>query len=111
MFEACRPARRLFLLLLPVLAASLVAGQTLPTTTISENLFSHRSGADKKDAVMTFLQTALSMGDAVMSREIVDQGKFKEGLSKIIDGTVECFNSSIWAQGQPNIQPASTSQS
>ena len=76
-----------------------------------ESLFSHRSGADKKDAVMTFLQTALSMGDAVTSREIVDQGKFKEGLSKIIDGTVECFNSSIWAQAQPNIQPASTSQS
>jgi hypothetical protein len=62
-----------------------------------EGLFSHRPGNDKKDAVMSFLQAALSAGDAVMSRDIVDQAKFKEGLSKIVDGTVECFNASVWA--------------
>jgi hypothetical protein len=74
-----------------------------------EGLFNHRSGADKKDAVMSFLQTALSAGDAVMSREIVDEAKFREGLSKIVDGTVECFNASVWARAQ-STGPASTNQ-
>lgn len=39
MFEACRPAGRLFLLLLPVLVASVVAGQTPPKTTISDVVY------------------------------------------------------------------------
>jgi len=68
-------------------------------TTI-EGLFSHGSGAQKKEAVMTFLQTALSAGDAVMSREIVDQDKFKTGLSEIVDGVVQCLNASVWAKTQ-----------
>ena len=65
-----------------------------------EGLLNHRSGTEKKDAVMSFLQTALSAGDSVLSGEIVDQAKFKEGLSKIVDGTVECFNTSVWAKAQ-----------
>jgi len=65
-----------------------------------EGLFSHRSGMEKKDAVISFLEAALSAGDAVMSRDIVDQARFKEGLSKIVDGTVECLNASVWAKAQ-----------
>ena len=65
-----------------------------------EGLFSHRTGNAKKDAVMSFLQTALSTGNAVLSQDIVDQARFKEGLSKIVDGTVECFNASVWAKTQ-----------
>jgi len=65
-----------------------------------ETLFSHHSGAEKKNAVMSFLETALSAGDAVMNREIVDEARFKEGLSKIVDGTVECLNASVWAKTQ-----------
>ena len=65
-----------------------------------EGLLNHRSGVEKKNAVMSFLQTALSAGDAVLSREIVDQAQFKDGLSKIVDGTVECFNASVWAKTQ-----------
>ncbi len=65
-----------------------------------EGLFSHRSGAEKKDAVMSFLQTALSAGDAAMNHDIVDEAKFKEGLSKIVDGAVECFNASVWARAR-----------
>jgi hypothetical protein len=68
-------------------------------TTI-EGLFSHRSGTDKKDAVMSFLQSALSIGDTAMRREIVDQDKFKAGLSAIIDGVVQCLNASVWAQAK-----------
>ena len=65
-----------------------------------EGLFGNRSGADKKDAAMSFLQAALSMSEAVTNRQIVDEVKFKEGLGKVIDGTVECLGASVWAQGQ-----------
>jgi len=42
------------------------------------------------------------MIDAITNRQIVDEAKFKEGLSKVIDGTVECLNASVWAKaGQP----------
>ena len=78
-----------------------------------EGLLSHRPGAEKKDAVMSFLQTALSAGNSVMSREIVDETKFRAGLAQIVDGTVACFNSSVWAKEQPgagpSVRPASLS--
>lgn len=63
-----------------------------------EGLFGNKPGADKKDAAMSFLQNALSMTDAVAAREIVDPVKFKEGISQIIDGTVECLNASTWCK-------------
>lgn len=63
-----------------------------------ENLFSHRTGAEKKDAALSFLQAALSMSTAVANRQIVDQERFNEGLGKAIDGAVECLNASVWAK-------------
>jgi hypothetical protein len=65
-----------------------------------EGLFSHRTGAEKKDAALSFLQAALSMGNAVANRQIVDQNKFKDGLGKVIDGAVECLNASVWAKAK-----------
>jgi hypothetical protein len=65
-----------------------------------ENLFSHRSGAEKKDAALSFLQTALSMSGAVANRQIVDPEKFKDGLGKVIDGAVQCLNASVWAKAK-----------
>jgi hypothetical protein len=69
-----------------------------------EGLFSNKPGADKKDAAMSFLQNALAMTDAVAAREIIEPEKFKAGISKIVDGTVECLNASTWCK-----QPTSTS--
>jgi len=67
-----------------------------------EGLFGGRSGAEKKDAALSFVQAALSISDAITNRHIVDEVKFKDGLSKVIDGTVECLNASVWAKaGQP----------
>lgn len=66
-----------------------------------EGLFGNKSGAEKKDAAMSFLQNALAMTDAIAAREIVEPDKFKEGISKIIDGTVECLNASTWAKTSP----------
>jgi len=65
-----------------------------------EGLFSHRTGAEKKDAALSFLQAALSMTNSVATRQIVDQEKFKEGLGKVIDGAVECLNASVWAKAK-----------
>lgn len=64
-----------------------------------EGLFGSKSGAEKKDAAMSFLENALATVDAVAAREIIDPDKFKDGISKIIDGTVECLNASTWAKG------------
>jgi len=64
-----------------------------------EGLFGSKSGAEKKDAAMSFLENALATVDAVAAREIVNPEAFREGISKIIDGTVECLNASTWAKG------------
>ncbi len=63
-----------------------------------EGMFGSKAGADKKEAALSFIETALSMTDAISNRDIVDAVKFKEGLGKIIDGTVECMNASTWAK-------------
>ena len=65
-----------------------------------EGLLDGRSGAEKKDAAMTFLESALATVDAVAARGIVNPEKFRWGISKIIDGTVDCLNSSTWAKGR-----------
>jgi hypothetical protein len=72
-----------------------------------EGLFGDKPGAAKKDAAMLFLQNALAMTDAVAAREIIDPVKFKDGISQIIDGTVECLNASTWCKQPPatNTQP------
>ena len=74
----------------------------------AETISGGKSGAEKKDAAMSFLESALATVDAVAAREIVDPEKFKDGVSKIIDGTVECLNASTWAKGgaqQPAVSP------
>ena len=72
-----------------------------------EGLFGSKSGAEKKDAAMSFLQNALAMTDAITSREIVQPEKFKGGISKIIDGTVDCLNASTWSKNSS--QPSTVS--
>jgi hypothetical protein len=64
-----------------------------------EGFLGGHSGAEKKEAALSLVQSALAMTDAIAQRQIVDENKFKDGLSKIIDGTVECLNASCWAKG------------
>jgi len=64
-----------------------------------EGLFGNKSGAEKKDAAMSFLESALTTMDAVAAREIVEPEKFKSGISMIVDGVVQCLNTSAWAKG------------
>lgn len=63
-----------------------------------EGLFGGRSGGDKKQAVLSFVSAAVSLTDAVANKDVVDPDKFQAGLSKIIDGAVDCLNSSVWAK-------------
>jgi hypothetical protein len=63
-----------------------------------EALFGSKSGVDKKEAALSFVGAALSLTEAIANREIVDDQKFKDGLSKIIDGVVQCLNASAWAK-------------
>ena len=63
-----------------------------------EALFGGKSGADKKEAALSFIGAALSLGESVSNNDIVDDAKFKEGLGKVIDGVVQCLNSSAWAK-------------
>ena len=72
-----------------------------------EGLFAGKPGTEKKDAAMSFLESALSTVDAIAQRDIVDPEKFKDGISKIIDGTVECLNASTWGKNSP--QPSAVS--
>jgi hypothetical protein len=63
-----------------------------------EALFGGKSGSDKKEAALSFASAALSLTEAIANRDIVDDGKFREGLGKIIDGVVACLNASVWAK-------------
>src|SRR5919108_4411539 len=57
-----------------------------------EGLFGSRSGSEKKEAALSFVSAALSFSEAVAAKDIADEDKFREGLSKVIDGTVQCLN-------------------
>jgi len=69
-----------------------------------EVLFASKPGSEKKNAAMTFLKNALNTVDAVAAKDIVDPEGFKSGISKIIDGTVECLNASTWAKSGTTAQ-------
>jgi len=74
-----------------------------------EGLLGGRSGAEKKDAAMSFLENALATVDAIAAREIVNPEQFRSGISKIVDGTMQCLNASTWAKSgaaAPSPDPA-----
>jgi hypothetical protein len=69
-----------------------------------EGLFGNRTGQEKKESAISFVGAALQLTEAVANREIVDEVKFKEGLSKVIDGTrgmPECLE-----LGPETVEPA-----
>ena len=63
-----------------------------------EGLFGNKSGSDKKDAALSFVTSALNLGEAVSSKDVVDEEKFRAGLSQVVDGVVACMNASVWAK-------------
>ncbi len=69
-------------------------------TTVGAGSYLPTAGGTMTGAI-TLPASALSTVDAVAAREIVDPDKFKDGVSKIIDGTVQCLNASTWAKSGP----------
>ncbi len=63
-----------------------------------EGMFGSKSGASKKSAALSLVQTAVSATDAVADKNIIDPNKFQDGLGKVIDGVVACLNASAWSQ-------------
>ncbi len=63
-----------------------------------EGFFGSKTGNDKKQAALSFISAALSLTEAVTSKDVIDNDKFRDGLGKIIDGTVQCLNASVWAK-------------
>ncbi|ABF43352.1 hypothetical protein Acid345_4352 [Candidatus Koribacter versatilis Ellin345] len=63
-----------------------------------EALFGSKSGNDKKEAALSFVGSAIGLTDAIANKNVVDAGKFNGGLSKIVDGVVDCLNASAWAK-------------
>jgi len=63
-----------------------------------EGLFGHKSGADKKNTALTLVQNTIQATDAVAGKDIIDPAKFQDGLGKVIDGVVQCLNSSAWSK-------------
>jgi hypothetical protein len=49
---------------------------------------------------MSFLENALSAADAVAAREIINPEQFRNGISMVIDGVVQCLNASTWCKPQ-----------
>jgi len=78
----------------PLRAMALVPG----VVNSIEGLFGRHGGREKKESAIAFLLAALHLKESVESGAVVDEERFKEGLSKMIDGAVECLNASQWAR-------------
>jgi hypothetical protein len=65
-----------------------------------EAIFGAKTGAQKKESALSFVQAALQLTEAIANRDIADEQKFRDGLSKIIDGVVQCLNASSWAKSR-----------
>ena len=104
MRSARRPMGRFFCLL-KCLAAAIAMATALAAQTngpamtqVKGGLFGHKSGVDKKNTAMMLVQNTIGATDAIAGKDILDAGKFQDGLSKVVDGVVQCLNSSVWAK-------------
>ena len=80
-------------------AAKLLQGLSFLPAVVNgvEGLLGNKTGQEKKDAALSFLDATLSIGEALGARSITDEAKFRDGLSKMVDGAVECLTASAWA--------------
>ena len=80
-------------------AAKLLQGLSFLPTVVNgiEGLLGNKTGQEKKDAALSFLDATLSIGEALGARNITDEAKFRDGLSRMVDGAVECLAASAWA--------------
>ena len=98
MRNAFRPVGRFFCLMAWMAAWAMAQTSGPAMTQVTEGLFGHKSGADKKNAALTLALNSIQATDAITGKDIVDSGKFQDGLGKVIDGVVACLNASAWAK-------------
>lgn len=79
--------------------AKLLQGITYVPSIVNgvEGLLGAKTGDNKKAATLSFVESAVGTADAIASKNIVDAGKFQDGLGRVIDGVVACLNASVWA--------------
>jgi len=65
-----------------------------------EALYGAQSGAQKREAAVAMVGSAIHFADALADKTIVDPDKFSAALGTIVDGVVACLNASIWADKQ-----------
>jgi hypothetical protein len=65
-----------------------------------EAVFGSKTGNEKKENALNFVASALSVTEAIAQKDIVDEAQFRDGLGKIIDGTVACLNASTWSKAK-----------
>lgn len=65
-----------------------------------EALYGAQSGAQKREAAVAMVGSAIHVADALADKTIVDPDKFAAALGTIVDGVVACLNASIWAGKQ-----------
>jgi hypothetical protein len=85
-----------------IFLASLLQGISFVPSIVHgvEGLLGGKAGGEKKQAVLSFVSAALGIAGAVENKQIVDGDKFNAGLSKVIDGVVDCMNASVWAKAK-----------
>ena len=73
-------------------------GVTLVPSVIQgvEALMGAKTGAQKKDAALGIVSSAINVTDAVQNKAVIDGTAFTAGLSQIVDGVVACLNASLW---------------
>lgn len=73
-------------------------GVTLVPSVIQgvEALIGAKNGAQKKDAALSIVSSAINVTDAVQTKTVIDGAAFTAGLSQIVDGVVACLNASLW---------------
>jgi hypothetical protein len=65
-----------------------------------ESLFGSKTGAQKKDAVVSIAMAAINVTNAVEQKTVLDPASFSQGLGQVIDGVVMCLNASLWHKAQ-----------
>ena len=65
-----------------------------------EALYGAQTGAQKREAAVAMVGSAIHVADALADKTIVDPEKFAAALGTIVDGVVACLNASIWAGKQ-----------
>jgi hypothetical protein len=61
-----------------------------------EGLFGAKNGQQKQSAALSMVGLMLGGIEGLSGKDIVDNDAFQDGLKKVIDGTIQCLNASVW---------------